>query len=223
MNEQLLNDPQFARFYRQWQAQPESTAFVAVADLLRLHGEYDEAISVCRAGLRHGPKLVAARVVLAQCLEALQRREDAHAVLLGVLADAPNNAHARGMIAAWFPADAAPAPVIIPNHHLNRHLHLGPNPNPDPDPDLNRHLHPDHDLDHEKKSDDDYEADNDDSANDPPVLATMTMAKLYIAQGHHRDAARVYRAILAREPDNEAARAALSQLGPSDGSAPHGA
>lgn len=46
----------------------------------------------------------------------------------------------------------------------------------------------------------------------PASWQTMTMAKIYAAQGHREQARQVYQAILARDPQNEEAIQGLSQL-----------
>lgn len=190
MNPDYFSDPVFARCYQQWQARPESAAFVGVADLLRLRGAYDDAITVCREGLRHNPALVTGRLVLAQTLEALGRRTDAHAVVLGILADAPEQSDAKAMAARLNPAmTVAPmisksAPLPLP---VGGRVGEGAAPPLSPPP-----------------------AGREDS--NVPVWETITMARLYAAQGHRREAERVYRAILQREPQRDDAKTELHQL-----------
>lgn len=184
MNPDYFSDPVFARCYQQWQARPESAAFVGVADVLRLRGAYDDAITVCREGLRHNPALVTGRLVLAQTLEALGRRTDAHAVVLGILADAPEQAEAKAMAARL--TSAMTIAVRAPN---NERIGTGTNVSiPLSPPPAGR---------------EDLEV---------PVWETITMARLYAAQGHRREAERVYRAILQRDPQHDDAKTELHQL-----------
>lgn len=42
--------------------------------------------------------------------------------------------------------------------------------------------------------------------------ATVTLGRLYMAQGHHAEAVRIFRSILERDPDNEISRKALAEL-----------
>jgi tetratricopeptide (TPR) repeat protein len=48
--------------------------------------------------------------------------------------------------------------------------------------------------------------------------ATVTLGRLYLAQGHREEALRIFRAVCEREPENLAARAALEELGASPSS-----
>ncbi len=213
MNTEHFQDPLFAQCYQRWQAQPESAAFVGVADILRVRGAYQEAVTVCREGLRHNPQLVTGRLVLAKCLEALDRRTDAHALVLSILADVPAQSEAKTMAERLnpnpvaklapevVPSKSAPAPMIaaapspVPAEKPLRRM-PAPEPAPEPEP---MDMHGD-------------ASDAEASEDHPMFLTTVTMARLYASQGHRREAARVCRAILQRNPDNAEAQAELEKL-----------
>ncbi len=56
------------------------------------------------------------------------------------------------------------------------------------------------------------------AALEPPAEpATVTLAELYLEQGHRTEAERIFRAVLEREPENEAARRGLRRLGAAAG------
>lgn len=196
MNPDYFSDPIFARCYQQWQARPESTAFVGVADLLRLRGAYDDAITVCREGLRHNPALVTGRLVLAQTLEALGRRTDAHAVVLGILADAPEQADAKAMAVrlTFEPVSKLTSLPLPAGERAGERATPPLSPPPAGREDVK------------------VVASVQKICADFPVWETITMARLYAAQGHRREAERVYRAILQREPQRDDAKTELHQL-----------
>lgn len=50
------------------------------------------------------------------------------------------------------------------------------------------------------------------AAEPQPELATATLGQLYLRQGHRAEAERIFREVLAREPESPAARAGLAQL-----------
>jgi len=52
---------------------------------------------------------------------------------------------------------------------------------------------------------------NDAKAFNPP-WETLTMADIYISQGHYEKAKRIYKSILNREPNNEAAKTGINRI-----------
>lgn len=52
------------------------------------------------------------------------------------------------------------------------------------------------------------------ASEEPEPPATVTLAELYLRQGHTAEAERIFREVLDREPGNTAARAGLDQLAP---------
>lgn len=161
----LLADPTFHRCYQRWVAQPTSAAFVGVADLLRARGRVADAIEVCREGLRHQPQLITARLILARCLLAQNCHEDAHAVVLGVLHEAPKNHEALDLAREL--ADVG-----------------------------TRDDRPPHSV----------------ADGRPSSLVTLTLGRLYAAQGHVREAQTVFQQLLHADPANREAADALARL-----------
>lgn len=198
MQPEYFDDPVFARCYLQWQARPTSAAFVGVADLLRLRGAYDDAITVCREGLRHNPQLVTARLILAQALEALGRQTDAHAVVLRILADAPEHAQAKAMAMRLRPEAEEPRSPLASS--MSEPLEE------DEPPLMEESVSP---VAHAPEAHAPAVAQEEEMA---PTWATLTMARLYATQGHRREAERVYRAILRRDPHHDEAKSELARL-----------
>lgn len=77
---------------------PASLAFAALAEECRRQGQLQQAIDTCRAGLRHHPEYVSARVTLARALLDLGDQEAAKAEFEQVIRLAPENlAGIRGL------------------------------------------------------------------------------------------------------------------------------
>ena len=70
---------------------PASIAFAQLAEELRRSGAFEEAVAVCRQGLRRHPGYVSARVTLGRTLLLLGRLDEAATELEGVLKSAPQN------------------------------------------------------------------------------------------------------------------------------------
>lgn len=81
-----------------WRKDPQSRVFLRLAEELRKSGQYERAISVCKAGLPYHQDYVPALVSLGRSSQALGKDEDAERVFSRVLELAPDNTHAlRGL------------------------------------------------------------------------------------------------------------------------------
>jgi tetratricopeptide (TPR) repeat protein len=78
---------------------PASFVFSHLAEECRRAGALDEAIRVCRAGLRHHPEYLSARVTLGRALLAAGALDEAAAELSRVLSAAPENLSALRSLA----------------------------------------------------------------------------------------------------------------------------
>lgn len=78
---------------------PASIAFAQLAEEYRRAGQYEDSARVCRAGLAQHPGYVSARVTLGLSLVELGEREEARAILEGVLQSAPDNQTASRALA----------------------------------------------------------------------------------------------------------------------------
>jgi tetratricopeptide (TPR) repeat protein len=83
---------------RRIQRDPASIAFAQLAEELRRAHEFEESVSVCRAGLEIHPEYLSARVTLGRALIELNQLDDAQSELERVLKSAPENLAAlRGL------------------------------------------------------------------------------------------------------------------------------
>ncbi len=96
------DNPRLLELRRRVQADPASIAFAQLAEECRRAGDYDQAVSICRAGLAHHPGYLSARVTLGRALTELGRLDDAHTELAIVLDTAPDNLAANRAMAEIF-------------------------------------------------------------------------------------------------------------------------
>jgi tetratricopeptide (TPR) repeat protein len=91
----MSDSPRIEELRRRVQGDPASIAFAALAEEFRRAGRFKEAVETSRAGLRHHPTYVSARVTLGRSLVELQEFEQAERELAFVLRSAPDNLAAR--------------------------------------------------------------------------------------------------------------------------------
>jgi tetratricopeptide (TPR) repeat protein len=91
----MSESPRIEELRRRVQGDPASIAFAALAEEFRRAGRFKEAVETSRAGLRHHPTYVSARVTLGRSLVELQELEQAERELAFVLRSAPDNLAAR--------------------------------------------------------------------------------------------------------------------------------
>jgi tetratricopeptide (TPR) repeat protein len=91
----MSESPRIEELRRRVQGDPASIAFAALAEEFRRAGRFKEAVETSRAGLRHHPTYVSARVTLGRSLVELQELEQAERELSFVLRSAPDNLAAR--------------------------------------------------------------------------------------------------------------------------------
>jgi tetratricopeptide (TPR) repeat protein len=91
----MSDSPRIEELRRRVQGDPASIAFAALAEEFRRGGRFKEAVETSRAGLRHHPTYVSARVTLGRSLVELQEFEQAERELAFVLRSAPDNLAAR--------------------------------------------------------------------------------------------------------------------------------
>jgi predicted Zn-dependent protease len=173
-------------------ADPGSRYFLGLAEALLRAGEREEALRVLEAGLAARPGQVAATVAKAKCLLELGRPGDAWGALEPLLERDPAHLVAAKLAVEAFVAlgDARRA-----RECLARYAALNA-----ADPDLDGLEGRVARLEREAAAED-------------GELVTVTLGRLYLAQGHRAEAERIFRRVLRADPENAAAREALLGLG----------
>jgi tetratricopeptide (TPR) repeat protein len=182
MHPELLNNSTFLKYYNRWLEKPDSMVFASVAEFLIKYNHFDEAIKVCREGLKHMPNSVSGHMALAKVFIKRGDMEEADEELRHVLR-------------------------VVPSH--TKALRLRSEIQIVGDVGGKVELEEEEEITSEYPTQEPAEV----TKEDAPEWQTVTMAKIYSSQGHHEKAKQIYRAILARDPSNEAAREGLGSLG----------
>ncbi len=95
-------NPQIYHYLKKYQADPRSRVFAPLAEAYRKAGLPDEAIEICRDGIRHHPHFIGGRVALARALFDKGDYEGTVRELESVVVDAPDNLVAQKLLAESF-------------------------------------------------------------------------------------------------------------------------
>jgi len=106
--------PRIDELRRRVRQDPASISFAALAEEYRRAGQFQEAIDVCREGLRHHPGYVSARVTLGRALLEVGEFQEARGELEFVLGAAPENLLATRTLEEVKRRSQAEAPVAQP-------------------------------------------------------------------------------------------------------------
>ena len=98
MHPDLLNNSLFLRYYQQWQDDPTSIVFAPIAEYFLLYGMVDEALEICRMGLKGHPSFVSGRVVMAKIHLKRGNWDEAEEELRQALTIMPTNRSARELM-----------------------------------------------------------------------------------------------------------------------------
>lgn len=114
-------DPVLLNSIRRYEARlakdPTSLAFAPLADLYRKAGRNQEAIALCRDGLKRYPKYETARLILAKALLADGDFREAEAEFLTMVAMAPDNLQAHQALAEIYRSSGDFGKAL---HHLEQ-------------------------------------------------------------------------------------------------------
>jgi tetratricopeptide (TPR) repeat protein len=97
--ERLKGTPQIYQYLKRYQEDPSSRVFAPLAEAYRKAGLLDEAIEICRDGLRVHPNFIGGRVALARAFFDKRYYADVVKELEPVVIDAPDNLVAQRLLA----------------------------------------------------------------------------------------------------------------------------
>lgn len=184
MHPDLLNNSLFLKYYQQWQDDPTSIVFVPIAEYFLLYGMVDEALKVCREGLKRHPVFVTGRVAMAKIHLKRGNWDEAEGELRQALSIMPANRSARELLRQIEDMRHREDRREAPEREEFTESEIGTG------------------------EDEIRWADTPQS----PSWNTVTMAKIYASQGLYDKARTIYRSILARDPQNETALSGLKSL-----------
>jgi tetratricopeptide (TPR) repeat protein len=87
----VADNPRIEELRRRIQKDPASIAFAQLAEEHRRAGQFEEAVSVCQAGLAQHPAYLSARITLGRALLEMGRYDEAASEFEYVLKAAPDN------------------------------------------------------------------------------------------------------------------------------------
>jgi tetratricopeptide (TPR) repeat protein len=97
--ETAKGNPQIYHYLKRYQEDPTSRVFAPLAEAYRKAGLLDEAIDICRDGLRVHPTFIGGRVALARAFFDKRFYDDVVKELEPVVLDAPDNLVAQRLLA----------------------------------------------------------------------------------------------------------------------------
>lgn len=183
MHQDLLNNSLFLKYYEQWQGDPTSIVFAPIAEYFLLYGMVDEALEICRLGLKSHPVFVSGRVVMAKVHLKRGNWDEAEEELRLALSVMPTNRLARELLLKI--DDMRHQERLVPREGSKSSSMAG-----------------------ETGQDRIQWA----SLHQCPSWNTATMAKIYASQGLYDRARTIYRSILTRDPNNDTAVRGLKSL-----------
>ncbi len=192
---------------------PSPRIFAPLAEAHRLSGRLDSALEIARRGVEAHPDHVGIRIVLARAVADSVEGESALSAYRDVLTLDSDNLEARAYVDSVPERTEAPeAPV----EDVPRTDSADETPVPDHDDSVAACRRPgagslSEELAHLADLFLPVQTDADGPSLGPSSIATLTLAEIYSRQGLYGKAAEVCERILERDPDNEKARAALSE------------
>lgn len=97
--EKIKGNPQIYHYLKRYQEDPSSRVFAPLAEAYRKAGLLDEAIEICKDGLRIHPHFIGGRVALARAFFDKRYYEEVVKELEPVVMDAPDNLIAQRLLA----------------------------------------------------------------------------------------------------------------------------
>jgi tetratricopeptide (TPR) repeat protein len=187
---------------------PDSPVFVPLADAYRKQGNLQEALNVCKKGLEKNPANTNARVVLGRVYKEQGKIEDAAAELKKVLEVDPENLMAHSSLGAIYMEKNDYQAAIEEYQEI---LTLNPD---DEETQTSLKKAIERAAGEQKAAKSPKKEPGVGIEKKPPVkesTATLTIAELYLKQGHFDKAIEIYQELLADDPQNLMFRQKLAE------------
>jgi len=186
---------------------PDSLAFAPLADAFRKQNNLEEALKVCKKGLEKHPTYTSAWVVLGRIYQAQHKVDDATSEFKKVLELDPDNLMAHSLLGSIFMGKGDYQAAI---EEYQKVLTL----NPDDDEAQSSLKQAIENAAGDLKSIKIVKKETAPSDKKPAkeATATLTIADLYLKQGHFDKAVEVYQELLASDPQNLMLRQKLSDV-----------
>ncbi len=187
---------------------PDSLVFAPLADAYRKQGSLEEALNVCKKGLEKHPNNTSARVVLGRIYQEQGKTEAASSELKKVLELDPENLMAHSLLGSIFVEKGDHQAAI---EEYQKILTL----NPDDEETQKALRQAIEKAAGEPRSTPSFKKEQlhaEKRAQPKDSTATLTIAELYLKQGHYDKAVEVYQELLSTDPQNLMLRQKLAEV-----------
>jgi tetratricopeptide (TPR) repeat protein len=186
---------------------PDSLIFVPLAEAYRKAGSLDDACRVCRKGLEKNPDYSNAHLVLGRIYQGQVKLEDAILEFEKVLEIDPENLMAHSLLGSLFMQKFDYKAAIDEYQAI-----LTLNPDDDETQKLLKVAIEKAANAPQTVSDNQLKETGADKKSDSGNMASVTMAELYLKQGHVDKAIETYEELLKKDPNNAVVRQRLVEL-----------
>jgi tetratricopeptide (TPR) repeat protein/predicted regulator of Ras-like GTPase activity (Roadblock/LC7/MglB family) len=186
----------------------DSLIFAVLADAYRKQGNLTEAFNVCRKGLEKHPSYTSARIVLGRINQAQGKIEDAASNFKKVLEIDPENLMAHALLGSIYMEENDYQTAI---EEYQKVLTLNPD-DEEAQSSLKRAIEKAAGEQKSIKFPQKETSPEENKNNFKETTSTLTIAELYLKQGHYDKAIEVYQELLADDPQNLMLRQKLSEV-----------
>ncbi|SRR5579871_2123216 len=187
---------------------PDSLVFAPLAEAYRKQGNLEEAFKICKKGLEKHPNNASARVVLGRVYQGQGKVQDAASELKKVLELDPENLMAHSLLGSIYMEKGDHQAAI---EEYQKILTL----NPDDEETQTSLKQAIEKAAGESKPSTSFKSEpsaDEKRTTSKDSTATLTVAELYLKQGHYDKAIEVFRELLANDPQNLMLRQKLTEV-----------
>ncbi|HVZ79619.1 MAG TPA: tetratricopeptide repeat protein [bacterium] len=200
--------PEIAELKKKLEENPDSLVFAPLADNYRKSGQLDEALSICKRGLEKHPNYTSARVVLGRVFQDQGKTDEAQTEFKKVLDSDPENIQAHSLLGSLFIQKGEHQAAI---EEFQKVLTLNPD-DEQVQESLRQAIEKAASQQKNPKADKKETAAIEKKTGTKDSTASVTIAELYLKQGHFDKAIEVYQELLGNDPQNLMLRQKLAEV-----------
>lgn len=200
--------PEIAELKKKLEENPDSLVFAPLADAHRKSGQLEEALLVCKKGLEKHPNYTSARVVLGRVFQEQGKTEEALSEFKKVLDSDPENIQAHSLLGSLFIQKGDHQAAI---EEFQKVLSLNPD-DEQVQESLRQAIEKAAAQQKSPKAEKKEPPPAEKKAGPKDSTASVTIAELYLKQGHFDKAIEVYQELLGNDPQNLMLRQKLAEV-----------
>jgi tetratricopeptide (TPR) repeat protein len=202
------NSPEIAELTKKLEENPDSLVFAPLADAHRKSGQLEEALSICKKGLEKHPNYTSARVVLGRVFQDQGKTEEASSEFKKVLDSDPENIQAHSLLGSLFIQKGDHQAAI---EEFQKVLSLNPD-DEQVQESLRQAIEKAAAQQKAPKQEKKEASPTDKKTGSKDSTASVTIAELYLKQGHFDKAIEVYQELLGNDPQNLMLRQKMAEV-----------